>query len=394
MGKEEERIPFKEVIMDTGLFRTRHESIKRTTIPKGKDYIIGVDAGYSGTKVYYENGYFCFPSYVKQIRGEALDIASKKDILYRDHNGEVFMIGYTAQEMIGTADTNDSEQEMFSRKRYGNQKFKMLCNTAIGMALLSKHDNRDISVVTGLPSSYVAADTPAMKKIFEKPVKFALKIGEGPWQEISYSISPDHIKVIPQPAGSLYSVMVKEDGNYTADARDILCANTLILDIGFGTLDLYGLRSRNVVNTDSFDACGMKAVLKKVSKMILEETGEDIRIQALQHVLETGTFTCVDEETMNWEEKPIAGYLKKASREVFKEAMEQVKAATGAFRDYRYLIVTGGTGEAWYPWIREYLSRAKGLTVFSGNRNDGAAMLYSNVRGYYMLGYVSGKKGQ
>lgn len=217
--------------------------------------------------------------------------------------------------------------------------------------------------------------------------------GEGKWQDITYTIKPDHIKVIPQPAGTLYSVMVKEDGAYAPDARDILCSNTLILDIGFGTLDLYGLQSRNVVNTDSFDSCGMRAVLKKVSGMILKETGEDIRIQALQHVLETGYFTCVDEETMNWEDKPVSGYLKKASREVFLEAMEQVKAATGAFRDYRYLIVTGGTGEAWYPWIREYLNRARGLSVLSGNRNDGAAMLYSNVRGYYMLGYVSGKKG-
>ena len=380
--------------MDTGLFRTRHESFKRTTIPKGKEFIIGVDAGYSGTKVYHENGYLCFPSYVKRMGGESLDIANEKDILYRDHEtGETYMIGYTAQEMIGTADTGDSDHEMFSRKRYGNRKFRILCNSAVGIALFTKHDNREISIVTGLPSDYVAADSPAMKRVFEKPARFSLKIGEGKWQDITYTIKPDHIKVIPQPAGTLYSVMVKEDGAYAPDARDILCSNTLILDIGFGTLDLYGLQSRNVVNTDSFDSCGMRAVLKKVSGMILKETGEDIRIQALQHVLETGCFTCVDEETMNWEDKPVSGYLKKASREVFLEAMEQVKAATGAFRDYRYLIVTGGTGEAWYPWIREYLSRARGLSVLSGNRNDGAAMLYSNVRGYYMLGYVSGKKG-
>ena len=42
--------------MNTRNFRTRQE-FKNMTNPKGKDYIIGLDVGYSSTKVFYENGY-------------------------------------------------------------------------------------------------------------------------------------------------------------------------------------------------------------------------------------------------------------------------------------------------------------------------------------------------
>ena len=47
--------------MKTSKFRTRQEFIKRFTHPKSKrEYVIGLDAGYSSMKCFYENGYFCF----------------------------------------------------------------------------------------------------------------------------------------------------------------------------------------------------------------------------------------------------------------------------------------------------------------------------------------------
>ena len=72
-------------MVDSKRYRTKHEFYNLTTIPKGKDYIIGLDVGYSGTKVFYESGYFCFPSFVKKIDGDVLSLPSEKDILYRDN---------------------------------------------------------------------------------------------------------------------------------------------------------------------------------------------------------------------------------------------------------------------------------------------------------------------
>ena len=67
--------------MKTNKFRTRQEFIKRFTHPKSKrEYVIGLDAGYSSMKCFYENGYFCFPSYAKRINESDLILTGEKDI--------------------------------------------------------------------------------------------------------------------------------------------------------------------------------------------------------------------------------------------------------------------------------------------------------------------------
>ena len=106
-------------VISTKEFRTRQEFIKKEN-PKGKEFIIGLDAGYSSMKVFFENGYFCFPSYAKQIdEHNLLNITNENDILYKDEiTGEVYMIGTTAQNMVDSTDTNDTDGELFSRKRY------------------------------------------------------------------------------------------------------------------------------------------------------------------------------------------------------------------------------------------------------------------------------------
>lgn len=126
--------------MNTRNFRTRQEIAKTFKNPKAKKYVIGLDIGYSSVKCFHENGYFCFPSYMKKL--DDLLMPGDKDILYKDAAGDIYMLGYSAQEMIQTADTNDTESEFFSRKRYGSKMFKMLSNAALAIATLDKSDQK------------------------------------------------------------------------------------------------------------------------------------------------------------------------------------------------------------------------------------------------------------
>lgn len=374
--------------IQTKKFRTRQEIARTATNPKGKKYIIGLDAGYSAMKGFHENGHFCYPSYARRLSGELI-YPSEEDILYRDlDTGELFILGYSAQNMAGSAETNDTDGELFSRKRYRNRKFRILCQAAIALAIQDKKDNRELVIQTGLPSSYEEADAPAMKKTLSQAARFELKIGTGKWRRFEFQVPEDHIYVMPQPAGSLYSVLIKPDGTYVPDAKKYLTNNLLVLDIGFGTFDFYGIKNRAVECKESIDEIGMKQVLKETSSLILEQMNEDIRVNALQKNLTSGYVTCLDEETMKEEERPLAPILETANDKVFHEAMDRAKSVTSFFRDYHYLIVTGGTGEAWYEMIREYLSGMRSLTILPGNINDHDPLVYSNVRGYYMYRYT------
>lgn len=378
---------------DTKRFRTRHELIRRSTIPKGKHYIIGLDVGYSGTKTFSENGYSCFPTFVKKIEGDIIGVPDEKDILYKDkETGDVYMVGYTAQEMLSSLSTNDTDSELSSRKWYWTERFRISARVALGIALSEKTDNRDVFIQTGLPASYQKGDSGDLIKALTKEANYSIKIGNGKWKDVHLALKKDSINIIPQPSGGLYSAIMQKDGHYAPIARDILYKNTLVVDIGFGTADFYGYKSRAIVYTESIDDIGMKEIMKAVSAMVLEEYGEDIRIQSLQHNLETGKVICVDEETLQTTEKPLDGILTKASESVFLQAMEKAKNITNSFRDFSYLIISGGTGEAWFPQIKEYLSGLKNLTVLAGNMQDPSIpFLYANVRGYYFYRYVRNK---
>lgn len=378
--------------MDTRKFRTRQEN-RNANNPKGKDFIIGLDIGYSGTKVFYENGNFCFPSYAKRLYSGMMNIPNEKDILYRDDdNGDIYMVGYIAQDMMESTDTNDTDGELYSRKRYSDKRFKIICNTALGMALMNKKDDRKIVIQTGLPTSYVEGDTPAIKKVLTKTSRFSLKLGSGDWITFEPEVKENDIYVMPQPTGALYSVLIKNDGKYVDDAKKMLCSNILVMDIGFGTFDFFGIKNRSTVCKESIDEIGMREVLANTSKKILSEMNEDIRVAALQKNLETGKVTCVNEEEMRAEEKSISPILEECSKKVMKDAMERAKSVTNAFRGYNYIIIDGGTGEAWYEDIKNWLSGMKTIKVMPSNINDHMPFIYSNARGYYLYRYTLNKR--
>ena len=213
-------------------------------------------------------GYFCFPSYVRKLDSD-LFIYGEQDILYRDmETGNQYIIGRTAQEMISTSETNVTESELFSRNRYRSKSFKILCNIAMAFALDCKNDEREIVVQTGLPSAYEKADTPAIKKALLKPAHFQLKIGTGEWKEYNFSVEEKNIFVMPQPSGSLYSALIRQDGTYMPDAKRILFSNILVMDIGFGTFDYFGIKKQKPVCKESVDDVAMKQVLKRNIKSI------------------------------------------------------------------------------------------------------------------------------
>ena len=94
-------------------------------------------------------------------------------------------------------------------------------------------------------------------------------------------------------------------------------------------------------------------------------------------------------------EKDLSPYLEQASGDVFKKAMEKARNVTNSFREYKYLIVGGGTGEAWYAKICDYLKGMKTLQILPSNRNDPTLpFLYSNVRGYYLYRYSMDKNNK
>ena len=347
---------------------------------------VAIDIGFSSVKGMSPNKRFCFPSFVKKIEGN-LTAIDENDIYYRDEDG-IFLIGDRAQNLVRTDDTNDTES-FFSRNRYFTKEFLILARTAVAIALMDNAERKKLPQVrlfvqTGLPAAYLKEDARKIKGTFTRAGSYSVRMGNGPWMKFENSLKVSDVAVMSQPAGTLNSIMIDDYGQYHESKKKLLSQNILIADVGFGTFDPYGLVNREIVLQESINNLGMKTVLETASKYIYEEHGTDIRIPQMRKYMKDGYFKIVDIQNMTSKNVSLAPYIEKACAEVAKQAASKLYEMSKYFSDYDILVVTGGTGAAWFPYIKDAFSGIESLEILLGNDGCGVPVHYANVRGYYM----------
>ena len=114
---------------------------------------------------------------------------------------------------------------------------------------------------------------------------------------------------------------------------------------------------------DSFDNLGMKAVYRRLSDQIGSTYGVYIPVHAIPKVLIDGYVQKFDKKTMSTENVPVADMLEQCNKAVCYEALEKLMATYNYLQEFKYLLVTGGTGEAWNDYILESFSRMQNLKI-------------------------------
>lgn len=374
--------------MDLTDFSTKQEIVLCKN-PLRTHWIIAVDIGFSSVKGMSPNKRFCFPSYVKKIDGNLMSV-DDDDIYYRDEEG-MYLIGTKAQDLVRADDTNDTDSS-FDRNRYFTKDFLILARTAVAIGLMDTDDRKGHPqlkpfVQTGLPAAYLKADAGKIRDVFIKPGIYDIKVGNGKWMRFENSLKSNDVAVMAQPAGTLNSIMIDNNGEMRPDAKQMMAKNIIIADIGFGTFDPYGIVNRKKVLEESINNLGMKHVLETASAYIYNDYHMDIRIPQMRKYLKNGFFKVVDIQKMESKKVALDTYIEKACKEVATEAARKLYEMAEYFKDYDILVVTGGTGAAWIQYFKEVLSGLEDLKIIPGNEGNDIPMHYANVRGYYMSSY-------
>ena len=380
--------------MSTKKFKTGTETIERDNGKLKGVWNIGLDLGYSGVKLYAPNKIARFPSYAVRIDDEIkyLSGAPKSSIMYRDNKtGDMWLVGELAQmQMTGTI-SDESERAMYGRDRYGEPMFNAISAASLGISLGGNslgHPSTDRLVIqTGLPEGYLEEDAPLLVESLAKDYDFSLKIADKPWKDYRFKIDAADVDVMSQPKGSLFSACIQNDGSFNRDASKYLSSYVIIFDPGFGTFDIFIVNNGAVVKGDTAQNLGMRRVFHDTALIIKDKYGVSVPVPAMQKHLETGTVRSIDRKTLESKEFPFANYLFDTSEKICNEAIERTFKAIGGVDkiiDYNYLIVTGGTGDAWLKHINERLKNINTLQVLPANQNDPSVpLLFSNARGYY-----------
>lgn len=382
--------------MNTKKYKIRTEFIEKKNLKKSGVWEIALDLGYSSVKAMSPNSISTFPSFAVRT-AEEIQFACKtpkEAIMYLDlDTNETWVVGEYAQNSISNTDTSVSEAIIYSRDRFSDPMFKVIARTGIGVSIMENlygsFDNKHERIViqTGLPERYLS-DSESLVDVLSGHHNFALKVGSKDWTFFSIDIDNEDVYVISQPKGSLFSVCVDNNGKPIPQNIALLSSNVIVFDAGFGTLDLFIINSGEVLRGETFADLGMKRVLQETSKLINEEFRVNIPVPAMQSYLETGLVRKAERKaSFEVKEYPFDTLLAKASNYVCEQAIDRMIASIGwdnFTQHYKYMIVTGGTGAAWYHNIEEKFKNFSGFKVLRANQNDTLPFIYSNVRGYYL----------
>ena len=352
--------------------------------------LVAIDIGYSGVKCFTDRLHACFPSLARKV--DATDFIGEPnpdDILYKDDHG-TWAVGASALRGISLQDTNDSERTLYSRQRYDSEMFKVLFRVGMGLCLMGEKEfanggGRPIFLQTGLPPAYIQSDRSNLVDALSGIHLFSIRFGRKQWRDICFELPADHIDVMPQPMGSLYSASISNEGKMLPDAGDLFHSGILGFDPGFGTVDTFVIRGGAMQSYDSFDNLGMKMVYKRLSDQIQNTYGVYIPVHAVQKILIDGYVQVFDKKNKRTENIPVADMLEQCNKTVCEEAIEKLNVTYDYLQEFKYLLLAGGTGEAWTDYIVESFSGMQNLKIIFGNRTDPTLpQIFSNVRGYYL----------
>ena len=194
---------------------------------------------------------------------------------------------------------------------------------------------KEIVIQAGLPPAYLEMDREPYIHMFSRAANYRLKVGKNPWQEFHIAIDPKNVYVMAQPSGTMASINIGNNGQYIPEARNYLTGNVLILDIGFHTMDVFGMKGHVRSINESFDRFGMRSILQMVSDEIKKEKNTEIRVSCMQKYLEKGTipFTSemgMDEDEFQFsdEEWPFDTILERCSLKVCNAALKHLSTIT------------------------------------------------------------------
>lgn len=379
--------------MDTSAFKTQSEirNYKMPRINGNNQYkartIIALDGGYSAVKGVSPDRVFKFPSYAKRAP-EGLEVVGKvrpTDIQFRnDDTGEVWLVGDAAESLMDQTDIESTtDNSLYNRYRYDSEVFKVIMMSGMALGLWGTPEGNEIFLQTGLPAKYKDSDTGKLINALTGNHNISIKVGARDWVSFKFTLNEDQIDVMEQPQGTLCSTIYK-DGKVTEQGTKILRANSIVLDIGFGTEDIFSVRNGYKNSHQTYVDTAMKSVFEEVIRIIREKYDTEVKIFELQKYLQTGEIPCFDQDTFKTTYVPFGDILEQANKSLCEKSVRRLMQDYGNMMDYQYLLVTGGTGESRFNWIKDRLSGLGRLEVIPGNLNTpDLPFSYSNVVGYY-----------
>jgi plasmid segregation protein ParM len=354
----------------------------------GKIPIYACDFGYGVTKAYSGFGN---PFGIRSLVGDAVSIKYKtsaaepvRDInrlsVQTSEGGVVkqFFLGELARRQSATI------YHIVDREKLEYSSTKALIESSIALMLGPEHENNDkpvdIRIVTGLPVSYY---NDVQIKRLEATLIGLHEVGfdfnfDGEY-EARYKYNVVGIKILPQPVGTFYNMILDDTGNFRKDQDAFVSGNIGIIDIGYGTTDLCVLRQLEYIQKSSRSIeTAVSSVYDMVATKLSDHCGIDVQPYEVEGKLsegmETGEYTIKIEGNLY----DLGKYYKHALEKTFEKLLSFTKSTWKSEYQIDKYILTGGGAMLFGAMFKDSFDTSSLIVP--------PEAVYSNVIGYRKFG--------
>ncbi len=363
---------------------------------------VAIDLGYGGVKVYGMYGRHIFPSLPIEVGNDTTYMDDDLHIKYKDEYGSVWYIGERARQSIEGNESNVDKQ-LYKKNRIRTPEYKVLMRVAVFFGLLKDKatlvKNKKIKISTGLPEEYVEQDSTILRDAFKGHHHFEIAVGKGNWVKVSFDVDSDDIEVLSQPFGTIFSMAFNKYGKLI-NPELITSKNVLVFDGGFHSIDTYLSKIGDRGTSCTWVNYAMYDIYQKTCDDILNNTKPKKKVHVyeldkyINHPTKSGLVTYgATNQTYSFE-ADFAKNLKNTALGIIRKLFNEYND----FNDIDIVISTGGTGKAFYPYMKEeiYTEVVLAEKTDESNPADNFDTVFSNVIGffYFMMGCISKDYGK
>lgn len=333
-----------------------------------KKLLIAIDPGFDAMKVIANGIHFKFPfSAVETDERKMSDYGGRKEfILYKDRSGATWRVGQYARTLMyeNKSQQDDPTAKLYTEERFISPEATVGILSAIAKAidltgLYNEQADLDIRLIVALPHSVRNKYAPTVAGLVSGAQRFYMTFDDGEEKEYRFNIVEQNVLTVSQTIAAILGE-TSDDNGYIDESKYHYLANgpTLVVDGGYYTMGLVPVSRGGSVDDDHAESntnYAMKNVNLGVAKEIAD-TRPDIKHYSVEYLLSQGEseIRYMDKGQNKVVSIDLSVIREKKLQNVCSNFIRYLNKKYNDLIDFRYVLVTGGTGAAFFSQLLAY----------------------------------------
>ena len=333
-----------------------------------KKLLIAIDPGFDAMKVIANGIHFKFPfSAVETDERKMSDYGGRKEfILHKDRSGATWRVGQYARTLMyeNKSQQDDPTAKLYTEERFISPEATVGILSAIAKAidltgLYNEQADLDIRLIVALPHSVRNKYAPTVAGLVSGAQRFYMTFDDGEEKEYRFNIVEQNVLTVSQTIAAILGE-TSDDNGYIDESKYHYLANgpTLVVDGGYYTMGLVPVSRGGSVDDDHAESntnYAMKNVNLGVAKEIAD-TRPDIKHYSVEYLLSQGEseIRYMDKGQNKVVSIDLSVIREKKLQNVCNNFIRYLNKKYNDLIDFRYVLVTGGTGAAFFSQLLAY----------------------------------------